>query len=92
MFFVINAFAFFFRRARVQFSSLNEPFSNERFHFGKINSNEILFTLKPAHRPDSSATAIANVSPIEWGHFLLVPNMQQNLMQKITRGTPEVVL
>lgn len=73
------------RRARVQFDTVNEPFNDARFHFGKINQSEVLFEIK--HRKRSTkATAIVNVSPIEWGHFLLVPNLEGNLMQKITTG------
>jgi len=79
------------RRNRVQFDSVNEPFSATRFHFGKIDENEILFELKNVWRrrgenqnENAARTlAIVNVSPIEWGHFLLVPQVEENLPQRL---------
>jgi hypothetical protein len=73
------------RRGRVQFESINEPFSSERFHFGKINKSEILFEFKNDSEENNGAktVAIVNVSPIEWGHFLLVPELENNLAQRL---------
>merc|ERR1711935_575503 len=70
------------RRSRVQFDSIDEPFSPDRFHFGKINDNEKMFELMK--NGINQATAIVNVSPIEWGHFLLVPKLDANLQQRLT--------
>ena len=70
------------RRSRVQFDSIDEPFSPARFHFGKINDNEKMFEL--VKDGINQATAIVNVSPIEWGHFLLVPKLDANLQQRLT--------
>ena len=76
------------RRSRVQFDSINEPFSSDRFHFGKIKDEEILFEIKNCSRRRGSLkaarhVAIVNVSPIEWGHFLLVPSVEDCLAQRL---------
>ena len=34
-----------------------------------------------------TATAIVNVSPIEWGHFLLVAELESALKQRLTFDT-----
>ena len=41
---------------------------------------------------DELGTAIVNVSPIEWGHFLLVPKLSENLSQRLTRGAIQLGL
>jgi len=70
------------RRARVQFDSINEAFSSERFQFLKIkNEKEFLFKMKTENY---TATAIVNVSPIEWGHFLLVAELESAFKQRLT--------
>lgn len=84
------------RRSRVQFDSVNEPFSQERFHFGKVSEREILFQFKNDSRrrgkSQSRTVAIVNVSPIEWGHFLLVPDLEDNLPQQLTHRAVTVAL
>ena len=53
-------------------------FSDERFHFLKIKEDEVLFEVALEHENERlyKASAIVNVSPIEWGHFLLVPQVR----------------
>ena len=40
----------------------------------------------------SVAVAIVNVSPIEWGHFLLVPRMEDNLAQRLNSDSIQIGL
>ena len=48
------------------------------------NKNEFLFKLISQK---ITATAIVNVSPIEWGHFLLVAELEKELKQRLTFET-----
>ena len=38
------------------------------------------------------AVAIVNVSPIEWGHFLLVPRLEDNLAQRLSSDSIQIGL
>jgi GDP-L-galactose phosphorylase len=80
---------------------VNQPFDGEKFHFGKALQKEVLFQFEPASRregrsfaPASPASAsptlvLINVSPIEYGHVLLVPRALSFLNQLVV---PETLL
>ena len=79
------------RRGRVQFSSISEPFNENKFNFLKIKKNEILFEIDGGGGGvESRSSAIINVSPIEWGHYLLVPQIEKKLPQRLTEKTIKI--
>ncbi|EPS59998.1 hypothetical protein M569_14805, partial [Genlisea aurea] len=76
-----------------------QPFDESKFNFTKVGQEEVLFQFMPsedddAHffpcapidAADSSPTVVAiNVSPIEYGHVLLIPRILECLPQRIDR-------
>ena len=85
------------RRKPQEMSSLNQPFSPTEFNFNKTKPDEILMTLKPVqksaspsngvchdHDHDGEHIILINVSPLEYGHILLVPSLTSNQPQRIT--------
>ncbi len=81
-------------------SSLSQPFNSTEFNFNKAKAEEMLMTLRPVNasanfnqdttsngNTTSSETQhviLINVSPLEYGHVLLVPNFTKNQPQIIT--------
>ncbi|XP_055928238.1 GDP-D-glucose phosphorylase 1-like isoform X2 [Argiope bruennichi] len=70
------------RRTPQLVSDISMPFDKDKFHFGKVNEKEVLFMIQPQHwfqsKPESNVETykhalIINVSPLEFGHSLLVP-------------------
>ncbi|GFT78685.1 GDP-D-glucose phosphorylase 1 [Nephila pilipes] len=70
------------RRTPQLVSNIVMPFDYEKFHFGKVNEREIIFIIQPQHwcelKPENSTEVykhvlLINVSPLEFGHSLLVP-------------------
>ncbi|KAL9427774.1 hypothetical protein AB3S75_029872 [Citrus x aurantiifolia] len=57
-----------------------QPFDENKFNFTKIGQEEMLFRLDDSKSP--SVVAI-NVSPIEYGHVLLIPRVLDCLPQRI---------
>ncbi|KAK9194439.1 hypothetical protein WN944_005146 [Citrus x changshan-huyou] len=57
-----------------------QPFDEKKFNFTKIGQEEMLFRLDDSKSP--SVVAI-NVSPIEYGHVLLIPRVLDCLPQRI---------
>ncbi|CAK8675527.1 unnamed protein product [Clavelina lepadiformis] len=88
---ILNTERYFKKRKRVTVESMNAPFSNEQFNFTKVKLGEILFNLVPggdtaAYNSSSNGShkVIINVCPIDYGHILLAPDMQECLPQKMT--------
>ncbi|KMZ68798.1 GDP-L-galactose phosphorylase [Zostera marina] len=72
-----------------------QNFDSKKFNFTKVGQKEVLFRFEPSDgepryfedakvSPDSSGNVLAiNVSPIEYGHVLLIPRVLDCLSQKI---------
>ncbi|XP_063509012.1 GDP-D-glucose phosphorylase 1 isoform X2 [Pongo pygmaeus] len=79
------------RRRPQTIKSVRQAFDPEQFNFNKIRPGEVLFRL---HRePDLPGTllqedilVVINVSPLEWGHVLLVPEPARQLPQRLLPG------
>ncbi|XP_067829375.1 GDP-D-glucose phosphorylase 1 [Heptranchias perlo] len=80
------------RRRPQEILSLRQPFDPNQFNFGKIRPREILFALRrggaacPGDRltGQGGALLIINVSPLEYGHVLLLPDPARALPQVLT--------
>ena len=83
---------------------VNQPFDDSKFNFCKALQKEVLFQFQPqpmsvagqtatftplAPVPASPNLIFINVSPIEYGHVLLVPRVLDNLNQL---ATPETLM
>ncbi|KAK4416418.1 GDP-L-galactose phosphorylase 1 [Sesamum alatum] len=78
-----------------------QPFDENKFNFTKVGQEEVLFRFEPnkgktsVYFPSSpvdlekgSPSVIAiNVSPIEYGHVLLIPRLPDRLPQRIDRDS-----
>uniref|UniRef100_I3MEN6 GDP-D-glucose phosphorylase 1 n=2 Tax=Ictidomys tridecemlineatus TaxID=43179 RepID=I3MEN6_ICTTR len=79
------------RRRPQNIKSVRQAFDPEQFNFNKIRPGEVLFRL---HRKPNDCSAvqqedilvIINVSPLEWGHVLLVPEPTLGLPQRLLPG------
>jgi len=85
------------RRQPQSITSLKQPFDQDQFNFTKINEdNELIFQLKAkeAHEsPDLGRDLlITNVSPLEYGHCLLVPQVDKGLPQVLTSYSTRLAL
>lgn len=66
------------RRAPESMKSVNQPFDEAKFNFTKVcQEKEVVFQC-------NSDVAIINVSPIEYGHCLYIPDMNAQLPQVLT--------
>lgn len=80
---------------------VNQPFDDSKFNFCKAMQKEVLFQFAPCSKgrsatftpsasvPESPNLVFINVSPIEYGHVLLVPRVLDNLNQL---ATPETLM
>mmetsp|Transcript_11911 Transcript_11911/g.14188 ORF Transcript_11911/g.14188 Transcript_11911/m.14188 type:complete len:426 (+) Transcript_11911:677-1954(+) len=76
-----------------------QAFDESKFNFKKAAQNEALFQFGVssnikgsqfddiAEIPEDVSLVVINVSPIEYGHILLVPKVLHSLPQRITHGT-----
>lgn len=64
------------KRKGPKISSINLPFKEDKFHFGKVRKDEILFRIK-----DNSI--LINIYPLDTGHVLLVPSIERQLPQSL---------
>lgn len=87
----LNKFRGTNKRPRKHMESMTLPFSDEVFNFKKIPNNEILFRFSPdidceLRKPaeNSSHYMIINAAPIEYGHVLVVPELQKGHFQKLS--------
>ncbi|XP_040019679.1 GDP-D-glucose phosphorylase 1 [Gasterosteus aculeatus] len=81
------------RRKPQEILSIQQEFNGEQFNFNKINPEEILFEMikeveggsekGPLHEP-CRMVVLVNVSPLEFGHCLLVPDPSGCLPQVVT--------
>ncbi|XP_058521563.1 GDP-D-glucose phosphorylase 1 isoform X2 [Ochotona princeps] len=79
------------RRQPQNIQSVRQAFDPEQFNFTKIQPGEVLFRLRrEPPTPDASQQedilVMINVSPLEWGHVLLVPEPTQELPQRLLPG------
>ena len=71
------------RRVPQDLQKVNSPFDPTQFNFNKVPNKELL--LRPTRVASSEDNVvIINVSPLEFGNSLLVPNVTANNPQKIT--------
>ncbi|XP_042028738.1 GDP-L-galactose phosphorylase 1-like [Salvia splendens] len=85
------------RQTEFRVDKVLQPFDKNKFNFTKVGQEEVLFRFEPSEDgktsyfpcsqidPEgSSASVVAiNVSPIEYGHVLLIPRVLDCLPQKI---------
>lgn len=73
------------KRTRPDFAKMDTPFNENGFQFKKIKNDEILFKMVPEFEGEedlrdagegSSHYLIINAAPIEFGHILLVPELE----------------
>ncbi|XP_076980335.1 GDP-D-glucose phosphorylase 1 isoform X2 [Tamandua tetradactyla] len=79
------------RRCPQNISSVRQAFDPEQFNFNKIRPGEVLFRLHrepnlPGALQQEDVLVIINVSPLEWGHVLLVPEPTYGLPQRLLPG------
>ncbi|XP_060709670.1 GDP-D-glucose phosphorylase 1 [Hemiscyllium ocellatum] len=77
------------RRPPQEILSLRQPFDPQRFNFTRIPGREVLFRLRRRGlgeaEDEAEALLVINVSPLEWGHVLLLPEPSRRLPQLLTR-------
>uniref|UniRef100_UPI00398F2AF2 GDP-D-glucose phosphorylase 1 n=1 Tax=Pristiophorus japonicus TaxID=55135 RepID=UPI00398F2AF2 len=73
------------RRRPQPILGLRQPFDPRGFHFGRIGAREILFALRPGQ--EEEALLVINVSPLEFGHVLLLPEPARGLPQVLSRAS-----
>ncbi|XP_062926329.1 GDP-D-glucose phosphorylase 1 [Mobula hypostoma] len=78
------------RRKPQEILSVRQPFDPQRFNFSRVPRRELLFRLRPSRSPeaggDAEALLIINVSPLAYGHVLLLPEPELPLPQALTRA------
>lgn len=79
------------RRRPQNIRSVRQPFDPEQFNFNRIRPGEVLFRLlREPGLPDvlqqEDILVVINVSPLEWGHVLLVPEPSRGLPQRLLPG------
>ena len=64
---------------------MNEPFDNNKFHFNRVTGDEeVLAVLRDGDEQQQSHSVLVNVSPLMFGHGLLIPFAEQCLPQQLT--------
>lgn len=79
------------RRRPQNIRSVRQAFDPEEFNFNKIRPGEVLFRLRrepdpPGVLQEEDIFVMINVSPLEWGHVLLVPEPARGLPQRLLPG------
>ncbi|KAL5811765.1 hypothetical protein ACOSQ3_026715 [Xanthoceras sorbifolium] len=68
-----------------------QPFNGDKFNFTKVGQEEVLFRFEESHESaaDSNSPSVVaiNVSPIEYGHVLLIPRILDCLPQRIDHSS-----
>ncbi|KAM6426372.1 GDP-D-glucose phosphorylase 1 [Liasis olivaceus] len=75
------------RRRPQEVRSVQQSFDPQQFNFCKIRPEEILFCVSKRCPPPASpprALVVINVSPLEFGHVLLIPDPTLSLPQILT--------
>lgn len=90
------------RRKPQEILSIRQEFSAEQFNFNKINPDEIIFEMVKDTKRSAALTnnaqcpqpqkmvVLVNVSPLEFGHCLFVPDPSHCLPQVLTRFAIQV--
>ncbi|XP_006885279.1 PREDICTED: GDP-D-glucose phosphorylase 1 [Elephantulus edwardii] len=79
------------RRRPQSIRSMRQAFDPKEFNFTKIQQGETLFRLRrepdlPGAPGQEDILVMINVSPLEWGHVLLVPEPARELPQRLLPG------
>ncbi|XP_068413944.1 GDP-D-glucose phosphorylase 1 [Eschrichtius robustus] len=79
------------RRSPQNIRSVRQAFDPEQFNFNQIRPGEVLFRLHrepdlPSALQQDDILVVINVSPLEWGHVLLVPEPARGLPQRLLPG------
>ncbi|ELW62815.1 GDP-D-glucose phosphorylase 1 [Tupaia chinensis] len=79
------------RRRPQSIKSVRQAFDPEQFNFNKIRPGEVLFRLQrepelPSVLGQEEVLVLINVSPLEWGHVLFVPEPARRLPQRLLPG------
>ncbi|XP_008159484.2 GDP-D-glucose phosphorylase 1 [Eptesicus fuscus] len=80
------------RRRPQNIRSVRQAFDPEEFNFNKIRPGEVLFRLRREPDPpgvlqeEEDILVMINVSPLEWGHVLLVPEPARGHPQRLLPG------
>ncbi|KAK3238892.1 Phosphate metabolism transcription protein [Cymbomonas tetramitiformis] len=80
-----------------------QDFDDSKFNFTKAGANEVLFQFAPNPNEESgfeeaapvrgaASMVLINVSPIEYGHCLLVPRITDRLPQRVDHSTALLAL
>ncbi|ELT93039.1 hypothetical protein CAPTEDRAFT_105623, partial [Capitella teleta] len=88
------------RRKPESIFSLKQAFDPQKFNFTKVKTEEILCELCPREEDDGSIgerkrskhLVLVNVSPLEYGHILLVPDVDSAIPQKLTYTAVKLAL
>lgn len=87
------------RRKPQEILSIQQEFNAKQFNFNKINPEEIMFEMvkgtegeneRGQQHPPSKMVVLINVSPLEFGHCLFVPDPSKCLPQVLTTHTIQV--
>lgn len=89
--FQLNAHRTTLRRKPQIITSIVPIFNENEFNFNKINHKEILFNVRLKQRT-ATVTFLINNSPLTKYHTLLVPRLQENLPQLLTRESMSFVI
>ncbi|XP_068595903.1 GDP-D-glucose phosphorylase 1 [Brachionichthys hirsutus] len=76
------------RRKPQEILSIQQEFNPKQFNFNKINPEEIIFEMMKATEGANESgrmVVLVNVSPLEFGHCLLVPDPSHCLPQVLTK-------
>ncbi|KAM7504215.1 hypothetical protein LguiB_003119 [Lonicera macranthoides] len=85
------------RPTEFQVDKVLQPFDGNKFNFTKVGQEEVLFQFEasedevqffpnaPIDIENSPSVVAINVSPIEYGHVLLIPRVLERLPQRIDR-------
>lgn len=80
------------RRRPQNIGSIGQAFDPDQFNFNKIHPGEVLFRLRrrepapPGGLGPEDVLVVINVSPLERGHVLLVPEPARGLPQRLLPG------
>ncbi|GAV09387.1 hypothetical protein RvY_18936 [Ramazzottius varieornatus] len=84
------------RRPPEVMASMSVPFNHDKFNFTKIKPQEVLFTLKESQQVKEDKSngdfVIANISPLEFCHVLLVPKLYLCRPQILTLDALRIAL
>jgi len=86
----LNTKRFNSRRKPAEIHSVQELFLKERFNFTKVKEHEVLLKIISAvdqdreHQNEKENHVIINVSPIDYGHVLFVPDVTSCLPQRLS--------